>query len=102
MDENDYYFSNIDLLEFSYEYPISVQSLKDYINLNHVKQLKLNADDKINSSFLLNLLKHAPNISTLSIHIHLVMSLLNNDELCFYLNTMIKKTSSNSIFCRGN
>ena len=91
MDENDYYFSNIDLLEFSYEYPISVQSLKDYINLNHVKQLKLNADDKINSSFLLNLLKHAPNISTLSIHIHLVMSLLNNDELCFYLNTMIKK-----------
>lgn len=39
IDENDYYFSNIDSLEFSYEYPISVQSLKDYINLNHVKQL---------------------------------------------------------------
>ena len=93
MNQNQFYFSNIRSLTFSYGSPVptSVDSLRDLTNLTHIKELKFNSKDHIDPLFLLHLLKQAPNISSLSIYVKLLLLLLNNDELCFYLNKMIKK-----------
>jgi hypothetical protein len=68
------------------------QSLKMIINLSNLKHLKIHKAYEKNISFLLlRILQEAPKLSLLTIDSKSIILLFNNDELCKYLNTMIKK-----------
>jgi hypothetical protein len=69
-----------------------MEYLKMVVNLSNVKQLTISFDCKLESSLvLLEILKDAPQISSITIDSNTLISLLDDDELCKYLNRMIKQ-----------
>jgi hypothetical protein len=69
-----------------------IKSLKMIVNLSNVKHLSISSDCKFEaSSVLLELLKEAPQISSLNIYLDVLITLFHDDELCKYLNKMIQK-----------
>jgi hypothetical protein len=99
-DKCQYYFSHVTSMTFgatsqrAYSL-LSIQHmeyLKMVVNLSNVKQLTISFDCKLESSLvLLEILKDAPQISSITIDSNTLISLLDDDELCKYLNRMIKQ-----------
>ncbi|CAF0927831.1 unnamed protein product [Adineta steineri] len=96
---HDYYFENVKSLEiYSENFSIDqqqkekfFQSLPIIVNLSNLKHLSIiRINGIISSTDLLNILKQARKLSSLEIKTSVLMSLLINDELCQYLNEMIK------------
>jgi hypothetical protein len=62
------------------------------VNLSNVKHLNIPVNyEQAMPSILLKILKEAPDLSSLCIESAVLKSLLNKNELCKYLNKMIKK-----------
>ena len=104
------YFSNVISLKFAPLYETSsltedekylaeqklTQSLKKMINLFYLKHLEVASNTSMKISFiLLEILKKAPYLSSFIIRSETLLSLFTNDELCQYLNKMIKKLEIN-------
>ncbi|CAF4006939.1 unnamed protein product [Rotaria sordida] len=69
-----------------------IKSLKMTVNLYNLKHLDISFLCKIESStILLEILKQSPNLSSISIDPNYLLSLFSDNELCKYLNKMIKK-----------
>jgi len=95
-----YHFSNVISLELGDLSPFAddslldqkhLESLKIIVNLSNVKDLKIWSRYKLKtSSVLLEILKQAPQLSSISIHKDDLISFFENDELCKYLDKMIK------------
>jgi hypothetical protein len=69
-----------------------IQSLKTIVNLSNLKHFYLALESHIVSSeALLEILKEAPQLSSLAIDPDQLISICDDDELCMYLNKMIKK-----------
>ncbi|CAF4646669.1 unnamed protein product [Rotaria sp. Silwood2] len=95
-DKCQYHFSNVDsLVLFTSEVnqnPIDINYLKIIVNLSHLKHLDMFMYEKIISSKeLLEILKESPKLSMITINSTNLKLLFNDDELCKYLNKMIKK-----------
>ncbi|CAF3695309.1 unnamed protein product [Rotaria sp. Silwood1] len=95
-DKCQYHFSNVDsLILFTSEVnqnPIDIYYLKIIINLSNLKHLNMFMYEKIISSReLLEILKESPKLSMITINSTNLKLLFNDDELCKYLNKMIKK-----------
>jgi hypothetical protein len=97
-----YHFSNVDSLTlFSSDKDKDhfikikhIQILKRIVNLYNLKHLEISSRCKIEtSSVLLQILKEAPQLSSISIDQNMLKSFLNDHELCKYLNQMIKTLS---------
>ncbi|CAF1154704.1 unnamed protein product [Adineta steineri] len=101
---HDYYFENVESLSI---YKISnylkksridqkqkekfFESLPVIVNLSNLKHLDIiRIGDIISSTDLLNILKKARKLSSLEIRKSSLISFLTNDELCQYLNEMIR------------
>jgi hypothetical protein len=83
----DFLLSIGDLLEHKF-----VQFLKRIINLSHLKHLDIQSSKSLESSLiLLEILKQAPQVSSLDIHQNALMLSFNGNELCKYMNKMIRK-----------
>ncbi|CAF1230776.1 unnamed protein product [Adineta steineri] len=101
---HDYYFENVESLkiyqtsDYIEKFYINqkqkenfFESLPVIINLSNLKHLDITRiENIISSTDLLNILKKARKLSSLEINTSVLMSLLINDELCQYLNEMIK------------
>jgi hypothetical protein len=95
-----YHFSNVMSLELGDSSAFAddslldekqIESLKMIVNLSNVKDLKIWSKCKLKTpSVLLEILKQAPQLSAISIDKDGFTSLFENDELCKYLNKMIK------------
>jgi len=95
-----YHFSNVISLELGDSSSFAndslldekrIESLKMIVNLSSVKDLKIWPKCKLKTpSVLLEILKQAPQLSAISIDKDGFTSLFENDELCKYLNKMIK------------
>ncbi len=69
-----------------------VENLKMIVNLSDVKHLSMVTGCKFEtSSVLLKILKESPQLSSISINPDVLISFFDDDELCKYLNKMIKK-----------
>ncbi|CAF3802764.1 unnamed protein product [Rotaria sp. Silwood1] len=69
-----------------------VQFLKIIVNLINLKHLNISFKGKIDIiSVLLEILKQSPQHSSLTIDSFILPILFNDDELCKYLNRIIKK-----------
>ncbi|CAF1201612.1 unnamed protein product [Rotaria sordida] len=69
-----------------------IKSLKMIVNLYNLKHLDISFLCKIESStILLEILKQSPNLSSISVDPNYLLSLFSDNELCKYLNKMIKK-----------
>ncbi|CAF1239828.1 unnamed protein product [Rotaria sp. Silwood1] len=76
----------------SYLYVEHVQFLKIIVNLINLKHLNISFKGKIDIiSVLLEILKQSPQHSSLTIDSFILPILFNDDELCKYLNRIIKK-----------
>ncbi|CAF1427017.1 unnamed protein product [Rotaria sordida] len=85
--EDTWQFDNYYFLENQH-----IKSLKMIVNLSNAKHLKISSDCKREtSSILLEILKEAPQISSITIGPDVFKSLCVNNELYEYLNRMIKK-----------
>ncbi|CAF1535309.1 unnamed protein product [Rotaria sp. Silwood1] len=72
--------------------PEDIQSIKNIINLSSLKHLDIEDHYSINLSLvLLEMLKQAPQLSSITMRTSSVTLLFDNDQLCQYLNKMIKK-----------
>jgi hypothetical protein len=93
-----YQFFNVKSLKIEYLSTSSkihvnyFQTLTMLVNLSHVKQLDITWNNtKELPLFLLNILKEAPSLSSISIDADSLILLFENKELCEYLNKMIQK-----------
>ena len=105
LQNSDLKFSNVKSLSLYNEYtyyrkfmcslPVidATQFLKNNVNLSKLNNLELyeNYEIECASTLFLEIFKEAPHLSTISISIHSLLPLLNNDELCKYFNKMITK-----------
>ncbi|CAF0713827.1 unnamed protein product [Adineta steineri] len=74
-----------------------MESLKIIVNLSNLKHLDLILICEQHISFLLlKILKQAPKLSSFKIICSKLMLLLDNDELCKYLNKIIKNLNLDS------
>jgi hypothetical protein len=104
--EDQYYFSNVTSLTIEYKSTFSlvkedkvdlleekfVQFLKRIIILSHLKHLDIQSIMSMESSLvILEILKEAPQVSSLVIFQNSLMSSFNDNELCKYMNKMIRK-----------
>ena len=108
---SQHYFRNVESLELTNIYDPTggtsnskftleiehITSLKTIINLSNIKHLNIWYNAGLKSSFvLLEILKEAPQLSLLHLETGTLMSFLRNDELCEYLNKMIKRLKINT------
>jgi hypothetical protein len=96
-----YYFVNVNSLKFSQDGEVPREGVKFEMTTEHILHLKRIMDFSklkhlyiwakvtMESSVLLQILKEAPQLSSLFIHKSILISFLNNSELCTYLNEMI-------------
>ncbi len=93
----EYYFPNVTSLtltsfsdqSLTIEY---VDYLKKIVNLFYLKHLDIRGKSKMNSTaILLKFLKTTPHLNSFAMHEDEVASLLNDQELCNYLNKMITR-----------
>jgi hypothetical protein len=87
-------FSNIKSLILSYQiFDIQqIESIKMNINLFNVSFLGIEENCRIeSSSIILEIIKQIPNLSSMTIPREILILSFNNNELCKYLNKMIKK-----------
>jgi hypothetical protein len=76
-----------DLLEQKF-----IRFLKKVINLSHLKHLDIRSIESMKTSLiLLEILKQAPQVSSLAIYQDALISSFNDNELCKYMNKMIRK-----------
>jgi hypothetical protein len=68
-----------------------IDYLKNIVNLFNLKHLDISNYNATSSSVLLNILKQAPQLFSLSIKWSQLTSFFNDSELCKYLNKMIKR-----------
>ncbi|UJR08013.1 hypothetical protein I4U23_012291 [Adineta vaga] len=69
-----------------------IESLKMIINLSKLTELIIyNASERIPPAILFQILLEAPHITSLTIDQDYLLQLFCDDELCMYLNKMIKK-----------
>ncbi len=93
----EYYFPNVTsfrLIEFSDESlrTKSIKYLNKLVNLFHLKHLDIRGMFDMNSTaILLEFLKTTPQLNSFAMHEDEVASLLNDEELCNYLNKVIKR-----------
>ena len=72
-------------------FPLHVESLKTFVNLSNIKHLIFPANFQLQkTSVLLQMLKQTIRLSSLTISSKMLQSLFNDNELCKYLNNMIK------------
>jgi hypothetical protein len=108
---SQYYFRNVESLELTNIYDPTgrtsngkftleiehIASFKTIINLSNIKHLNIWYNANLKSSFvLLEILKEAPQLSSLDLETGTLLSFLRNDELCEYLNKMIKRLKINT------
>jgi hypothetical protein len=93
----EYYFSNVTslILNLSNSELLTtehIEYLKKIINLFNLKHLNISDYIRIpiNSSVLLEIVKQASQLSSLTIHWNQFASFINDSELCKYLNKRIK------------
>ncbi|CAF1137981.1 unnamed protein product [Adineta steineri] len=91
-----YYFSNIQTLELlmtkGNKNFIDMHYLNRIVNLSNLKHLNISEyGNMLPSSLLVEILKQSSKLTWLTINPKDLMLLLNNDELCIYLNRMIRK-----------
>jgi len=111
-EECSYYFCNITSLTIVCQYGDRVvhngfltkehiQYLKTIINLSNLKHIDFSGDCRIETSrVLFEILQEAPQLSSITIDISQLISFFDDDELCKYLNKMIKKfTVPDTSFC---
>jgi hypothetical protein len=117
-DNGEYYFQNVKSLRLvngrldeNHTDPFlktkHVQCLKAIVNLCNLIHLDILSECRLKSpSFMLQILKEAPYLSSLKINKSTLFSLFNNRELCKCLNKRIKKLditgSSNYTFLDSN
>jgi hypothetical protein len=96
-ENTEYYFPNvtsISLCRGIYEFHLTtqyIQYLKQIVNLSNLKHLDIMNNFKIeNPSTFLELLKETPQLSSMTINAKNLQSCFQNEELCKYLNKMIK------------
>jgi hypothetical protein len=99
----EYHFSHVISLELgdssalahnSLLYKKHIEFLKMIVYLSNVKNLKIRSNCQLKtSSVLLEILKQAPQISSISINPNALILLFDDVELCKYLNKMIKNLS---------
>jgi hypothetical protein len=93
----EYYFPNVTsltLIEFSDQSlrTKSIKYLNKLVNLFHLKHLDIRGMFDMNSTaILLQLLKTTPQLNSFAMHDDEVAPLFNDEELCNYLNKMIKR-----------
>ena len=100
----EFYFPNIECLTLentSNVLPYSnhcilnaddVQYLKTILNLTTLKSLQISSQCQLDmSSVLLKIFNESPQLSSLSINSSTLLSLLNDDQLCEYLNKIVKQ-----------
>ncbi|CAF1170187.1 unnamed protein product [Rotaria sp. Silwood1] len=95
-DQNQYYFSNVESLTLRIweenQNQINIYYLKFIVNLSNLKHLNIYLYHKmLSSKELLKILKESPKLSWITICPNNLKSLFIDDELCKYLNAMIKK-----------
>ena len=88
---NQPYFANVDSLEFSAISLFNLELLMNSVDLIRIKEVIFNVQNEIRSSFLFDLFEHAPNISSLSIEMPMLIPLLSNDKPRSYLKKKIKQ-----------
>jgi hypothetical protein len=105
-----YYFVNVNSLKLSNYINFSHDVVDFEITTDHILRLKRIMDfsklkhlciwEKLTmeSSVLLQILKEAPQLSSLFIHKSILMSFLTNNELCGYLNKMICELDINRCY----
>jgi hypothetical protein len=84
----EYYFSNVESLTLKFLCEKDVELLKMIVNLKNLKHL--NISSKCKTDILLEILKQSPQLSSLTINPLMLLIAFNDDELCRYLNRMIK------------
>ncbi len=102
--ECEFYFSNVESLTLEdelksseyfedwYLYEEHVQSLEIIVNLNNLKHLNISSECRMDMlRLLLAILKQSSQLSSLTIVPYALRMLFTSDELCGYLNKMIKK-----------
>ncbi|CAF1424892.1 unnamed protein product [Adineta steineri] len=90
----DQYFSNIEFLTLAYPaFDIQdLESMRNIIDLPKLKFLGIEKGHTLDSpSIILEILKQAPNIRAIAIPTEVFLSFFDNNDLCFYLNRIIKK-----------
>ena len=96
----EYHFSSVTSLILGHPSPFidssllglkHIKHLKMVVNLCNIKHLSIASCCKLETPFLLiELLKEARQLTSLSIDPNILLSLFNDDESCKYLNNMIK------------
>jgi hypothetical protein len=72
-----------------------IEYLKKIVNLSHLKHLHISKMTHRESLLILELLKESPQLSSITLDSSSLRSCCKNDDLCKYLNTMIKKLYQN-------
>ncbi|CAF1216092.1 unnamed protein product [Adineta steineri] len=100
IEEYSYYFSNITSLRLVPSETLGhrmltnqhIQILKTIVNLFNLKHLNIERIYGIeNTLVLLEILKQSPKLSSITFIPKAIIQLFNDDELCKYLNKLIKK-----------
>ncbi|CAF4056913.1 unnamed protein product [Adineta steineri] len=100
IEEYSYYFSNITSLRLVPSETLGhrmltnqhIQILKTIVNLFNLKHLNIERIYGIeNTLVLLEILKQSPKLSSITFIPKAIIQLFNDDELCKYLNILIKK-----------
>jgi hypothetical protein len=100
-DDFQYYFLNVESLKLTNEtgfstIPVVLELTTEHIghskqimNFLKLQHLRIWYNLELKSSVLLQILKEATQLTSLSIKKSMLISFLNNNELCTYLNKMI-------------
>jgi hypothetical protein len=106
-DDFQYYFSNVKSLQFTNrtafandftDFELTMEQiicLKKIMNFSKMKILKIWRGCRMKSSILLQILKEAPQLSSLVIEKSMLISFFDNQELNKYLNQMINELDIN-------
>ncbi|CAF4123193.1 unnamed protein product [Rotaria sp. Silwood2] len=68
-----------------------IEYLNMIVNVSSIKHLKIAGECYVTSSILLEILKNIPNISSLTTDKQILITFLDNQQLCEYLNMKIKR-----------
>ncbi|CAF1578837.1 unnamed protein product [Didymodactylos carnosus] len=105
--ERQYYFPYVislslrcpDLIDTLLLTAKDIQSLKVIVNFSTLQELYIPYTFQLETpSVLLEILKGAPHLSSLCIHLDILQSLFEDDQLCQYLNKMIRKLDIGSFY----
>jgi len=78
-----------------------VQSLNNIIRFRNLNHLYIDSNWKIGTSnAFLDILKNAPQLSSLAGDLYCLIPFFDNEELCSYLTKMIKKIDLDRIYCK--